>query len=71
MADDRRTMMTGMFRDRRSAERAYGSLADRRFYRDDVSLLMSVARDAGPDASSKKTTPPAPSWERRPPKGPA
>ena len=34
-------MMTGMFRDRESAERAYSSLADRGYSKDDVSLLMS------------------------------
>ena len=34
-------IMTGMFRDRTSAERAYGSLADRGYTKDDVSLLMS------------------------------
>ena len=34
-------MMTGMFRDRDSVERAYGSLTSRGYGRDDVSLLMS------------------------------
>jgi hypothetical protein len=33
--------MTGMFRDREAAERAYGSLKDRGYTADDVSLLMS------------------------------
>jgi hypothetical protein len=34
-------MVTGLFRDRNSAERAYGSLADRGYTRDDVTLMMS------------------------------
>jgi hypothetical protein len=34
-------MMTGMFRDREGAERAYGSLTARGYGKDDVSLLMS------------------------------
>jgi hypothetical protein len=34
-------MMTGMFRDRDSAERAYGSLTSRGYGKDDVTLLMS------------------------------
>jgi hypothetical protein len=34
-------MLTGMFRDRESAERAYGSLASRGYERDDINLLMS------------------------------
>jgi hypothetical protein len=41
MAADRSQIMTGVFRDRDSAERAYGSLAQRGYGRDDVSLLMS------------------------------
>jgi hypothetical protein len=41
MADDRSRMMTGLFRDRDSAERAYGTLATRGYGRDDVSVLMS------------------------------
>jgi hypothetical protein len=41
MTDDRPTIMTGMFRDRDSAERAYGTLTGRGYGRDDVSLLMS------------------------------
>ena len=41
MADERPTMMTGLFRDRESAERAYGTLTSRAYGRDDVSLLMS------------------------------
>jgi hypothetical protein len=38
---ERDRMLTGMFRDRESAERAYGSLASRGYGRDDVDLLMS------------------------------
>jgi hypothetical protein len=37
----RRGMLTGMFRDRESAERAYGSLASRGYTKDDMSILMS------------------------------
>jgi hypothetical protein len=41
MADERPTMMTGLFRDRDSAERGYGTLTSRGYGRDDMSLLMS------------------------------
>ena len=34
-------MVTGLFRDRESAERAYGSMASRGYSKDDVSLMMS------------------------------
>jgi hypothetical protein len=34
-------MVTGLFRDRDSAERAYGSLSTRGYSKDDVNLLMS------------------------------
>ena len=34
-------MMTGMFRDRQSAERAYNSLSSRGYTKDDVNLVMS------------------------------
>ena len=34
-------MLTGMFRDRDSAERAYGSLTGRGYTKDDITLLMS------------------------------
>ena len=34
-------MMTGLFRDRESAERAYGSLSERGYGKDDVNLIMS------------------------------
>ena len=34
-------MMTGMFRDRQSAERAYNSLSSRGYSKDDVNLVMS------------------------------
>ncbi len=37
----RSKMMTGMFRDRESAERAYGSVTSRGYAKDDVNLLMS------------------------------
>ena len=48
-------MLTGLFRDRESAERAYGSLQSRGYGRDDVNLLMSdetrnrYFKDEGPD----------------------
>ncbi len=34
-------MLTGLFRDRDSAERAYQSISDRGYTRDDVNLVMS------------------------------
>jgi hypothetical protein len=34
-------MVTGLFRDRESAERAYGSLTERGYGQDDVNLIMS------------------------------
>src|ERR1044072_6518893 len=34
-------MVSGLFRDRESAERAYGSLSERGYGKDDVNLLMS------------------------------
>jgi hypothetical protein len=34
-------MVTGLFRDRESAERAYGSLTSRGYSKDDVNLVMS------------------------------
>jgi len=43
MAEDRHPIMTGLFRDRDSAERAYRALEGRGYGRDDVSLLMSEA----------------------------
>lgn len=41
MADRSREIMTGLFRDRESAERAYGCVTSRGYGKDDVSLLMS------------------------------
>src|SRR5688500_2044457 len=40
-ASTRSPMLTGMFRDRESAERAYGSLTERGYTKDDITLLMS------------------------------
>jgi hypothetical protein len=40
-SDGSRRIMTGMFRDRESAERAYSSLQSRGYSRDDVNLVMS------------------------------
>jgi len=46
MANEDPRLMTGLFPDRISAERAYGSLTERGYTKDDVSLLMSEdARD--------------------------
>ena len=39
--DARRGMLTGMFRDRESAERAYGSLTSRGYTKDDINVLVS------------------------------
>ena len=41
MAEQSGRMVTGMFRDRESAEGAYGALATRGYSRDDVNLMMS------------------------------
>ncbi len=41
MAKDDPQIMTGLFRDRASAERAYGSLAARGYTKNDLSVLMS------------------------------
>src|SRR5688572_15982324 len=41
MAERRDPMLTGMFRDRESTERAYSSLTGRGYTKDDVTLLMS------------------------------
>jgi hypothetical protein len=38
---ERSRMVTGLFRDRESAERAYGSVSSRGYGQDDVNLLMS------------------------------
>jgi len=40
-ATGRSGMVTGLFRDRESAERAYGSLEQRGYTKDDVNLVMS------------------------------
>jgi len=40
-ATGRSRMVTGMFKDRESAERAYGSLTTRGYDKDDINLLMS------------------------------
>ena len=46
VANEDLRLMTGLFPDRTSAERAYGSLTERGYTKDDVSLLMSEdARD--------------------------
>jgi len=57
MADERRPMMTGLFRNRDSAERAYTCLTGRGYGKDDVSLLMSKdARDRYFPRDEKATT---------------
>jgi hypothetical protein len=38
---DQQRMLTGMFRDRESAESAYGSLSSRGYSQDDINLMMS------------------------------
>lgn len=40
---DRTNMITGLFNDRDSAERAYNSITDRGYNKDDVNLVMSEA----------------------------
>ena len=40
-SSERSPMLTGMFRDRQSAENAYGSLTGRGYGKDDITLLMS------------------------------
>jgi hypothetical protein len=41
MTTDNKPMLTGLFRDRDSAERAYQSISDRGYTSDDVNLVMS------------------------------
>src|SRR4030081_2557048 len=41
MKSDRGKMLTGMFRDRDSAERAYDSLHKRGYKKEDINLIMS------------------------------
>ncbi|HEX8291089.1 MAG TPA: hypothetical protein VF570_05010 [Pyrinomonadaceae bacterium] len=49
-------MVTGLFRDRESAERAYGSVTSRGYGNDDVNLLMSdKARDTHFTSEGKET----------------
>lgn len=49
-------MVTGLFRDRESAERAYGSVTTRGYSNDDVNLLMSdETRDKHFTADGKET----------------
>jgi hypothetical protein len=49
-------MVTGLFRDRESAERAYGSVTSRGYGNDDVNLLMSdKTRDTHFTADGKET----------------
>ena len=40
-ATGRSRMVTGLFRDRDSAERAYGSLGSRGYSKDDLNLMMT------------------------------
>ena len=42
--DTHKPMLTGLFRDRDSAERAYQSISDRGYGRDDVNVVMKQAR---------------------------
>ena len=52
--DTNEPMLTGLFRDRESAERAYQSVSDRGYGRDDVNVVMSDETRrrhfSGPDA---------------------
>ena len=59
-------MMTGMFRDRESAERAYGSLSERGYGKDDVNLMMSddtrnkyFSDDDDDDSTKNSPSPPS------------
>jgi hypothetical protein len=56
-ANDNSGMVTGLFYDRDSAERAYQSLADRGYDRNDVNLVMSdeARRKYFPEGSGVKT----------------
>ena len=55
-ATGRSSMVTGLFRDRESAERAYGSVTTRGYSNDDVNLLMSdETRDKHFTADGKET----------------
>jgi len=56
--DTNEPMLTGLFRDRDSAERAYRSIADRGYSRDDVNLVMSDEtrkRHFAGDAAGRET----------------
>lgn len=55
-AAGRSRMVTGLFRDRESAERAYGSVTTRGYKDDDINLLMSdEARDKHFTSDGKET----------------
>jgi hypothetical protein len=56
--DNDKPLVTGLFRDRDSAERAYQSVTDRGYTKDDVNLAMSDEtrkRHFSTDASGRKT----------------
>ena len=49
MNEEHRPLMTGLFPDRDSAERAYGALTARGYQGSDVSLAITRSRCAGSD----------------------
>ena len=56
--DDNKPLVTGLFRDRDSAERAYQSVTDRGYSKDDVNLAMSDEtrkRHFGTDTAGRTT----------------
>lgn len=64
-AQGRSRMVTGMFRDRESAERAYNSLTTRGYTNDDVNLIMSddTRKRYFADDNVKKTELGTKAWE--------
>jgi hypothetical protein len=54
-------LVTGLFRDRESAEKTYGHLGPRSYRAEDVDVMMPMRRAA----STTKTQPPRPSWAPR------
>jgi hypothetical protein len=62
-------MLTGLFRDRDSAERAYQSISDRGYSRDDVNVVMSDETRKRHFSGSAEGA--RPSSAPRPPKAPA
>jgi hypothetical protein len=79
-------MVTGLFPDRASAERAYGTVSDRGYTKDDVNLMMSdstrkthfatpipnsaARQPKAPASAPASAAPSAPSWQASPPSAP-